>query len=92
MERVSITEEQLLDALRSAVAAISQPDDLAGTFSLREVCEQMRIGEHAARRLVRSLLSRGEAEVVSVLQRNMVGVVMHRPRYKLVPGGTVSQD
>lgn len=77
----SVTQNDLLDALRSALAR-PQPGE---GCTVMEIAEALDIGEHAARELVKKLLKTGEAECVTVARPRMNGVMARVTGYHLKP-------
>ena len=81
MDRVTVTQSELIAALQ---AAMEQPDDPEGAVTTAELAEQL--GWHVVK--VRDELGKldraGRLECVKVIRRDITGRVGNRPAYRLV--------
>ena len=84
MDRVSVTQGELIAALQ---AAMEQPDDPAGAITSAELAAQL--GWHIVK--VRDELGKldraGRLECVKVTRRDITGRVGNRPAYRLIKDG-----
>lgn len=75
---MSITQDDLLDALR---AAMDKPALGQGSTS-EEIAAELGFGPHHARKLIKKLLASGEMEVVTVERKRMDGVLTKVSGYR----------
>lgn len=80
MERVRVTESDLLEALRDAFASAEASEDALTTADLVEACGR---GEETVRKALRALERKGQLEVVRVRRRRLDGQIQVYPAYRL---------
>lgn len=78
----SITETEILDAIRSAMATTEDP---TGAFTVVELGTLMRSSDLTVRRHLRLLMARGRIEAVRVTRQYLDGRTGPVPAYRLIP-------
>lgn len=80
MDRISITEAEILSALR---AAADTPDGDDGALTMRQMMELTGWGDRKVREHVRRMIASGAAEPVRVPRPTLAGNVQPTPAYRL---------
>lgn len=78
--RVSITESEILHALREAMQ--EQDSGVSDAFTVAELCETTQRGEKTVRKMLRSLIQSGRAEVVQKPTVDLTGKTIRVPAYR----------
>jgi hypothetical protein len=80
MEGGGMTEAELLDALREALAPTANDPD--GAFTSEELLSLTGYGEKKIRNALKAMLRKGECECVRVKRQNIVGVTVPVPAWR----------
>lgn len=80
MERVTLTENELLEALQSALGGT---EDAEGTFTAPEIKALTGRSEHWLRPRLRALVAAGTLEPAKVQRTNPWGVTAHVMGFRL---------
>lgn len=80
MDRIEMTETQVLEALREAL----QADDAADGFTTRELAELTGWGQGKVRNALRKMRREGTIVPVRVPRETLAGIVQPVPGYRLV--------
>lgn len=76
-----VTRESLLEAIRKAMDIGPETD---GAFTTRELCQELGLGEKAARRWIESLKREGRIQVVTVQRKRLDDEYRPTTAYRLV--------
>lgn len=78
MDRVTMTENELMEALREALAQPEAPD----AYTMQELCRIVPRSEDWIRNRLRALVAAGRVEPVRVPRANMFGAVAPTCAYR----------
>jgi len=81
MTKITVTEDDLLQALRDALA---QPTD-AQASTMTELAAAMGFGLEKVRHLLRAVQDEGRLEVVRLRRPNLIGTTSLVPGYRIKP-------
>lgn len=77
---ISVTESELIEALRQASAAAPDPD---GAVVTQDIVRAMGKGERFVRTILRDLIAQGVVEMVKVRRPAIDGRVIPQPAYRV---------
>lgn len=89
MNRYPVTEQELLDAIATAMQR--SPENPAGALTTEEIAEQFEMSDKRARKFIRALLEETppRIECVNVYRKTITGVRTARPAFRLLGGPDV---
>lgn len=79
----ALTEQEILDAIASAMEHSPTPD---GYYTTLELCELTGLNEKIVRRRLRNLINKGRMRTVKTRRINIAGVLQPTPAYCFVKG------